>query len=216
MKDLSILIADDHEVVRRGIRTLLEAHSEWTIVGEAASCREALDKTRKLRPDLLLLDLSMPDRNCIPDITAIVAASPSTKVMVLTMHDSGEMASRALAAGASGYVLKSDAARDLVRAIQAIGKGQAFLSPGVTKLVLGELAKTGLARPSPESLTARELDVLRLLAQGRTNKAAAVELSVSVKTVDTHRASIMRKLQLETFSELMQFAIRHKLVDADP
>ena len=212
MKSLSILIADDHELVRRGIRTLLEGRADYKVIGEAATCRETIDKTRKLRPDVLLLDLSM-DQDCIPAIGEIAAASASTKILVLTMHDSGDVASRALTAGASGFVLKSDAARDLIRAIQAVGKGQAFLSPGVTRLVLGELAKSISPKPGPDQLTARELEVLKRLALGRTNKAIAAELSLSVKTIDTHRASIMRKLQLETFSDLMQFAMRHHLLD---
>ena len=213
MKALSILIADDHEVVRRGIRNLLEARPEWKIVGEAATGPEAIDKARKLRPDVVLLDLSMPEQDGIQAVSDIAAASPATKIMVLTMHDSGEMASRALAAGASAFVLKSDAARDLVNAIQAIGKGQAFLSPGVTRLVLNQLVKASPPRPTPDDLTAREIEVLKLLAQGRTNKATAAELSLSVKTIDTHRASIMRKLQLESFSDLMQFAMRHRLIE---
>ena len=213
MKALSILIADDHEVVRRGIRNLLEARPEWKIVGEASTGPEAIDKARKLRPDVALLDLSMPDQDGIQAVSDLAAASPATKIMVLTMHDSGEMASRALAAGASAFVLKSDAARDLVRAIQAIAKGQAFLSPGVTKLVLDQLVKPSSSRPTPDDLTVREIEVLKLLAQGRTNKVTAAEHAVSVKTIDTHRASIMRKLQLESFSELMQFAIRHRLIE---
>jgi DNA-binding NarL/FixJ family response regulator len=184
-------------------------------VGEAATCREAIDKAVKLRPDLLLLDLSMPDRECIPEIPTILESSPSTKVMILTMHDSGEMAARALAAGASGFVLKSDAARDLVRAIQTVGNGQPFLSTGVTRLVLDQLNKPPQpARPALDVLTARELEVLKLLAIGRTNKAIAAQLSLSVKTIDTHRASIMRKLQLDTFSDLMQLAIRNDLIAA--
>jgi DNA-binding NarL/FixJ family response regulator len=132
---------------------------------------------------------------------------------VLTMHDSGEMAAQVLAAGASGLVLKSDAVRDLVRAVQAIEKNQPFLSPAVTRIILGQLAKTSQPGPSPSDITPRELDVLKLLALGRSNKEVATALDISVKTVDVHRANIMRKLKLRNYSDLIQFAIRHQLVE---
>src|SRR5271157_1010754 len=149
MKPMSILIADDHEVVRRGIRALLEARPEWKICGEAATGREAAEKAEKLRPDLVLLDLAMPETDGLEAIQNILAARPGTKILVLTMNDSGEVASRVLAAGASGLVLKSDAARDLVRAVQSIERDQPFLSPAVTRLIIGHLAKTNAPGPSP-------------------------------------------------------------------
>ncbi|HEX3685613.1 MAG TPA: response regulator transcription factor [Bryobacteraceae bacterium] len=213
MNSLSILIADDHEVVRRGIRTLLEARPEWRICGEAATGREAIEKAKRLRPDLLVLDITMPDLDGLEAIPALLAVCPSVRILVLTMHDSGDTAARALAMGASGLVLKSDAGRDLVRAVQAMEKGQSFLSPAVTKIIAGHLAKTSSPGPSPEDLTARELEVLKLLAHGRSNKEAATALDISVKTVDAHRASIMRRLNLNTYSELIHFAIRHKIIE---
>ena len=213
MRSLSILIADDHEVVRRGIRSLLEARPEWKICGEAATGRETIDKAKKLRPDLVLLDLTMPELDGLEAIPQILHVCPDTKILVLTMHDSGEMATRVLAAGASGLVLKSDAGRDLVLAVQAIDKNQPFLSPAVTRLILGQMVKTGHPGPSPSDVTPRELDVLKLLALGRSNKEVATALDVSVKTVDVHRASIMRKLHLRTYSDLIQFAIRHQIIE---
>jgi DNA-binding NarL/FixJ family response regulator len=213
MRPLSILIADDHAVVRRGVRTLLEVRAEWKICGEAGTGREAIEKARKLRPDLVLLDLTMPETDGLEAIPQILGVSPSTKILVLTMHDSGEMAAQVLAAGASGLVLKSDAVRDLVRAVQAIEKNQPFLSPAVTRIILGQLAKTSQPGPSPSDITPRELDVLKLLALGRSNKEAATDLDISVKTVDVHRANIMRKLKLRNYSDLIQFAIRHQLVE---
>jgi DNA-binding NarL/FixJ family response regulator len=213
MKTLSILIADDHEVVRRGIRNLLEGRPEWTICGEATNGRETIEKTRKLRPTLVLLDLTMPELDGLEAIPQILQACPGTRVLVLTMHDSGEMATRVLAAGASGLVLKSDAGRDLVRAVQAIDKDQPFLSPAVTRLILGQMVKTSQSRPTPRNLTPRELSVLELLALGRSNKQVAAALEISVKTVDVHRASIMRKLLLHTYSDLIQFAIRHRIIE---
>jgi DNA-binding NarL/FixJ family response regulator len=129
------------------------------------------------------------------------------------MHDSGQTATKALAAGASGLVLKSDAGRDLVRAVQAVDKNEPFLSPAVTKIILGHLAKTQTTGPSPGDLTPREREVVKLLAQGRSNKEVATALEISVKTVDAHRTNLMRKLNLSTYSDLIYFAIRHKIVE---
>jgi DNA-binding NarL/FixJ family response regulator len=213
MKPLSILIADDHEVVRRGIRTLLEVRPEWKVCGEAATGREAAEKAKQLGPDLVLLDLSMPEIDGLEAIQKILATRPGTKILVLTMNDSGEMASRVLAAGASGLVLKSDAARDLVRAVQSVERNQPFLSPAVTRLIIGHLAKSSAPGPSPVNVTPRELQVLNLLARGRSNKEVATALDISVRTVDAHRSNIMRKLNLRTYSDLIQFAIRHQIID---
>jgi DNA-binding NarL/FixJ family response regulator len=166
MSALSILIADDHEVVRRGIRTLFEVRPEWKICGEAATGREAIEKSRKFCPDVVLLDITMPDIDGLEAIPQILNVCPTAKVLILTMHDSGEMATRALAAGASGLVLKSDAGRDLVRAVQAADKSQPSLSPAVTKIILGHLVKTNSTGPSPGDLTRRKLEIVKLLAQG--------------------------------------------------
>ena len=213
MSSLSMLIADDHEVVRRGIRTLFEIRPEWKICGEAATGREAIEKTRKLRPDVILLDITMPDVDGLEAIPQILNVCPTAKILVLTMHDSGETATKALAAGASGLVLKSDAGRDLVRAVQAIEKKQPFLSPAVTKIIVGHLAKTNTSGPSASDLTPREIEVIKRLAEGRSNKEVATALDISIKTVDAHRTNIMRKLNLNTFSDLIYFAIRHKIIE---
>jgi DNA-binding NarL/FixJ family response regulator len=213
MRPLSILIADDHEVVRHGVRAVLEERPDWKICGEAATGREVLDKVRKLRPDLVILDLTMPELDRTGAIQQILSACPGAKIVVLTVHDSGEMAAHALAAGASGVVLKSDTARDLVRAVQAIDSHQLFLSPTVTKAILGQLGKTTQPGPSPSDLTPRELEVIRLLALGRHNKEVAAALDISPKTVDTHRAHIMHKLKLDTYSDLIRFAIRHQILE---
>lgn len=213
MKSLRILIVDDHEVVRRGIRTLLEARPEWEVCGEAATGRQAIEHARKLCPDLVLLDVSMPDMDGLEAIPLILDACPGARILVLTMHDSGEIATRALAAGASGLVLKSDAVRDLVMAVQAMQNGKPFLSPAVTKIILGQLVKTAKPGPSPSDLTTRELEILKVLAQGRSHKEIAHVLDISVKTVDAHCTNIMRKLNLHTLSDLIHFAIRHKIVD---
>jgi DNA-binding NarL/FixJ family response regulator len=213
MKLLSILVADDHEVVRRGIRALLEARPEWRICGEASNGVEVVERARRLRPDLVLLDLAMPGMDGLEAISRLLEACPGTKILVLTMNDSGEVASHALAAGAIGLVLKSDAGRDLVRAVQSVERDQPFLSPSVTRLIIGHLAKTSTPGPSPHDVTTRELEVLKLLALGKSNKEVAAALDISVKTVDAHRSNIMRKLNLRTYSDLIQFAIRHQIID---
>jgi len=155
----------------------------------------------------------MPEMDGLEAIREILEACPTAKILVLTMNDSGEMASRVLAAGASGLVLKSDAGLDLVRAVQAVERGQPFLSPAVTRLIIGHLAKTTPPGLSPADVSPRELEVLKLLALGRSNKEVATALDLSVKTVDVHRSNIMRKLKLRTYSDLIQFAIRHQLID---
>jgi DNA-binding NarL/FixJ family response regulator len=213
MNPLRVLIADDHEVVRKGIRALLEASPKWEVCGEAATGHEAIESARKLCPDLVLLDINMPDMDGLEAIPRILHVCPGAKILVLTMHDSGDIATKALAAGASGLVLKSDAAHDLVMALQAMEKGKPFLSPAVTRIILEQLVKAGQPGPSPGDLTPRELEVLRLLAQGRSHKEVAYDLDISVKTVDTHHTNIMRKLNLHSLSGLIHFAIRHKIVD---
>jgi len=213
MNSMRVLIADDHEVVRRGIRTLLEARPEWEVCGEAATGREAIEKAQELRPDLVLLDITMPDLDGLEAIPQILDVCPGAKILVLTMHESGEVATKALAAGASGLVLKSDAAHDLVTAVQAMEQGQPFLSPAVTQIILGQLVKTAKPGPSPGDLTPRELEVLKLLAHGRSHKEIAYTLDISVKTVDAHCTNIMRKLNAHALSDLIHFAIRHRIVD---
>jgi DNA-binding NarL/FixJ family response regulator len=212
MDKLRILVADDHEVVRKGIRTLLEARSDWEICGEASTGREALAKTARLKPDVVLLDITMPDLSGLEAIPEILQARPETKVVVLTMHDSGQMASKVLAAGARAMVLKSDAARDLVLALEALRRNKIFLSPSVTKILVNEI-RQNQAVPSPDILTSREAEVLKYLAEGNRNKEVAARLGISPRTIDAHRASIMDKLHVRTLSDLVHFAIRHKIID---
>jgi two-component system, NarL family, response regulator NreC len=212
MKPFSVLIADDHEVVRRGIRALLATRPEWKISGEASTAEEAIAKAARLKPDIILLDITMPESSGLEAIPEILKTHPEAKILVLTMHDSAQMASRVLAAGASGLVLKSDAANDLISALQAIRKNKPFLSPKVTKILVNEIRQSQNA-PSPEVLTTRETEVLKLLAEGKSNKEIAARLGISPRTIDAHRARIMDKLKVHTLSELVHFAIRHKIVD---
>jgi DNA-binding NarL/FixJ family response regulator len=210
-----ILVADDHEVVRRGIRTLLEARSAWEVCGEASTGREAVEKARRLKPDVVLLDITMPDRSGLEAIPEILQVDPKAKIIVFTMHDSGHIASRAIAAGASGLVLKSDAARDLILALEAIGRNKPFLSPNVARILVDEFRKSSEgAESSLGKLTKREIEVLRLVAEGKSNKEVAAVLGISPRTVDAHRGRLMDKLNIHTLSELVHFAIRNNLVEA--
>jgi DNA-binding NarL/FixJ family response regulator len=211
--NLSILVADNHEVVRQGIRTLLKAHREWRVCGEAATGGETVEKVRSLHPDMLLLDVTLPDMDMAEAISQVRKACPGTRIVALALPASGELAAKALAAGASGVAMKSDTANDFLSTVLHIGNGESFLSPGAVTLLQGELAKNRISEATPGDVTHRELEILRLLARGWTNKEVARSLDISVKTVDVHRANIMRKLKLATFSEMVQFAIRHKLIE---
>ncbi len=217
MSTLRILIADDHDVVRQGLRALLEAQPGWEICGEAATGRETVEKTRKLKPDIVLLDIIMPELNGLEVLRRIRKATPETQVLVLTMHESEDLIGQALKAGARGFMLKSDAGRDLVTAIDALSRRKPFFTSKVAQMVLeGYLEGTapGAAEEAPRSrLSAREREVVQLLAEGRTNKEIAARLEISTKTVETHRSSIMRKLNLHSVVELTRYAIRNKIIE---
>ena len=213
MNRLRILVVDDHEVVRRGIRALLETRSEWEICGEAATGSETLEKVKKLRPDLVVLDISMPEGSGLEVMREIQKVHPQTEILILTMHDSGPMASDVLAAGARGLVLKSDGACDLVLAVEALSQHKPFLSSRVTEMILRAYAKSAEAGPSPSDLTTREREIINWLARGKSNKEVAAALGISAKTVEAHRANIMRKLNLRSIRDLILFAIRNKIIE---
>src|SRR5580704_11235530 len=191
-KKLRILIADDHELVRRGIGGLLRARRGWKVVGLAASGREAVEKATKLKPDIVIVDFAMPDLDGIQATREIRKANPNTEVVVLTMHESDQLVRRVLDAGARGYVLKSDLAAQLVKAVKHVSAGKLFLTPRVSDIVVKGFLKNGIqadpaahpqARPTP-----REAEIIRLLAGGKANKVIAADLGISIRTVETHRA----------------------------
>ena len=217
MSTLRILIADDHDVVRQGLRALLETQPGWEICGEAATGRETVEKTRKLKPDIVLLDIIMPELNGLEALRRIRKARPETQVLVLTMHESEDLIGQALKAGARGFMLKSDAGRDLITAIDALSRRKPFFTSKVAQMVLeGYLEGTapGATEEAPRSrLSAREREVVQLLAEGRTNKQIAASLEISTKTVETHRSSLMRKLNLHSVGELTRYAIRNKIIE---
>jgi DNA-binding NarL/FixJ family response regulator len=214
MGRLRIVIADDHEIVRRGIRSLLEARKDWEVCGEAGDSVQAVELVRKLKPDILLLDIAMPGDHGIEVARTVRDRYPGTEVLIHTMQESPMIASEALAAGARGLVYKSDAGQDLLTAIDMIVEKKPFLSPRVTQMIL----QSGMPSPAegaPElsSLTPRELEVLKLLAEGESAKETASDLGISHKTVNIHRANIMAKLKLHSLSALIHFAIRNKVVE---
>jgi DNA-binding NarL/FixJ family response regulator len=215
-KKLRILIADDHELVRRGIRGVLRDQGGWSVVGEATNGRDAIEKAGRLKPDVTILDISMPDLDGLQATRQIREASPNTDVVVLTMHDSDQMVRRVLEAGALGYVLKSDLAGHLVKAVKDVSTGKLFLTPKVSDIVLRGFLKKG-NQPNPDDHskarpTVRETEIIRLLAEGLANKEIASKLGIAIRTVETHRAKIMLKLGLHSLSALIHYAIRHKIM----
>jgi len=212
-----IVIADDHEIVRRGLRSLLEAVAGWEVVAEASSGREALEKVQELHPSLAILDVGMPVMNGLEATRNIVKTSPQTQVLILTMHETEQMVRDVLDAGARGYVLKSDAGRDLVSAVEALLQHRTFFSPRVSDMLLAaylEGAERPIGGAVPRNrLTAREREIVQLLAEGKSNKEVAATLNISVKTAETHRTNIMNKLDLHSISELVRYAVRNNIVE---
>jgi DNA-binding NarL/FixJ family response regulator len=217
---LRILIADDHEVARRGIRSLLESHPGWEVCAEAKDGRDAVELATSLKPDLVLLDIGMPNLNGLEAARQILATSPNAAILILTMHDSDNVIREVLRAGARGFLLKSDAGRDLVAAVEALESQKTFFTPRVSQMVLdGFLNREkkrseikDVANPSGDLLTAREREVIQLLAEGRTSKEVAVTLNLSVKTAETHRTNLMRKLDLHSVADLTRYAVRNGIV----
>jgi two-component system, NarL family, response regulator NreC len=205
---IRVVIADDHAVVRRGLRQVLDAEEDFDVVAEAADLESARRYTRGHRPDVLVLDLNMPGGSCLDGIPEIRAECPDTQIVVLTMQNEPAYARHALGAGALGYVLKESAESELVEAIRRAASGEAYLNPRLGARVAAE-PPPGL----PDGLSEREVEVLRMIALGHTNAEIAERLYLSVRTVETHRAHIQQKLRLGSRSELVRYALDHKLVD---
>jgi DNA-binding NarL/FixJ family response regulator len=211
-----ILVADDHEVVRRGLCALLQSRPEWEICGEAADGREAVEKSQNLKPDAVIIDIGMPTLNGLEATRQILKANPDIRVLVLTLHDSDQMIREVLDAGARGFLLKSDAARDLISAVQALRRDNTYFTSRVAEMVLeGYLKPPSKAvplAPLRSRLTPREREVVQLIAEGKSTKEVAVALQLSVKTAETHRSNIMRKLELHSVSDLVLYAVRNNIV----
>jgi len=209
------MIVDDHAVVRRGVRALLESHPGWEVSGEATTGREAVDLARQLQPDIVVMDLSLPELNGLDATRQIIKESPRTEVVVLTMHHSEELARNALQAGARGYVLKSDADQNLIAAVESLRQHKPFLTSAVTEFVLDDyVQRVDAVDAGQPAVTPRERQIIQLLAEGKSNKESAAALGVSVKTIEAHRANIMRKLHLRSASDLVRYAIRNNIAQA--
>ncbi len=215
MGSFRVLIADDHEVVRKGLVSLLQDRPGWQICGEAADGREAVEKAIALKPDISILDIGMPELNGLEATRQILKALPKARVLILTLYDSDQVVREVLDAGAKGFLLKSDATRDLVAAAEALRNDKTYFTSKVAAMVLeGYLKGTapGARSAGRDRLTPREREVVQLLAEGKSSKEVAVALGLSVKTAETHRANIMRKLQLHSISDLVLYAVRNHIV----
>jgi DNA-binding NarL/FixJ family response regulator len=214
---LHIVIIDDHAVVRRGVRALLESQPGWQVSGEGSTGREAVELVRRLRPHVVVMDLSLPELNGLDATRQIVKESPQTEVLVLTMHQSEQLAQEVLQAGARGYVLKSDADESLIAAVETLRQHKPFLTSKVTEFVLEGYMRRSNATDDgtpKDAVTPREREIIQLLAEGNSNKQVASTLGISVKTIEAHRANIMRKLRLRSISDLVRYAIRNRIVQA--
>jgi two-component system response regulator NreC len=215
MLKVRILLADDHTILRAGIRALLEDEPDMLVVGEAEDGRTAVKLACQLKPDVVLMDIAMPLLNGLEATRQIRHDCPQVKVLILTMHENEEYIRQVLASGAMGYILKDAAAHELLGAIHAVQKGEAVLSPAVTRLVIENYLRWGDLQSEADSsgLSPREREVLQLIAEGYSNKQIAEILSISIKTVQTHRMNLMAKLDLHDRADLIKYAIQRKIID---
>ncbi len=207
---IRVLLADDHRVVLQGFRLILSRHADIEVVGEAFSGREAIETTNKLQPDVVVMDIAMPDVNGVEATRQILRDAPRTRVVILTMHKDSAYVREALRAGAKGYLLKDSIDGELVAAVRAAARGDAYLSPSVSATVLEHYGEQ--VTDPMDLITNRERQVLQLLAEGKTSKDVAIELNISAYTVDAHRARIMKKLELRTGRDLVRFALKRGLI----
>jgi DNA-binding NarL/FixJ family response regulator len=214
---LRILVADDHEVVRRGLSALLQTQEGWEICAEASDGREAVEKAKQLNPDFVILDIGMPNLNGLAATRQLAQHDPNCKIIVLTVTDTDQVIREALDAGARGFVLKSDAVWDLISAIEALQRGQMFFTPRVNEMVLAAFLEKRTAAPRGmppkfSTLTPREKEVIQLLAEGKSSKEVASFLNLSTKTAETHRSNIMRKLGFHSIRDLVLYAVKNNII----
>jgi DNA-binding NarL/FixJ family response regulator len=215
---LRLLLADDHEIVRKGLRSVLEGLRDCEVVGEAADGRQAVASVKELNPDIVILDISMPLLNGLEATRQILKIRPQTKILILTMHESDPLIRDVLDAGARGYILKTDAGRNLVTAVESLRRNKTFFTSRVAQMILDGFLKGEPHSPEADRaatrLTPRQREIVQLLAEGKSSKEVAVALDLSVKTAETHRANIMRKLDCHSVSEVVRYAIRNKIIEA--
>jgi DNA-binding NarL/FixJ family response regulator len=218
MKPWRVLIADDHEVVRCGVRALLEGTGKFVVCGEVGTGREAVAAVAELKPDMVVMDIAMPELNGLEATRQIGKTNPDVEILILTMHESENLVHEVLNAGARGYVLKADAGRDLVKALEALAQHKPFFTAKVTELVLrgflGGSAASEASGDQGSALSPRERQIAQLVAEGKANKEIASILGISLKTAETHRANLMMKLDLHSVSDLVRYAIRNQIIDA--
>ncbi len=215
MENVRILLVDDHAVLRDGVRMVLESQPGFQVVGTTENGQDAVRLVEDLKPDIAVLDIAMPEMNGLDATRAIRQCCPDTQVVILSMHEGEEYLREALRAGAAGYVLKRAAAKELVGAIQRVRHGESYLDPALTRTLISDYVRqVERGDETPDSLTERELEVLKLVAEGFTNRQIAFKLNISIKTVQTHRANLMDKLNLHDRTELVRYAIRRGLIQA--
>jgi DNA-binding NarL/FixJ family response regulator len=211
-----ILIADDHDVVRAGLRQLLLERKGWEVCGEASTGRQAAAMAAELKPDVVVMDIAMPELNGLEAARQIKKSLPKAEIVVLTLHLSDQLAYEIINAGIRGYVLKSDANRDLVSAVEAVGMHRPFFTAKVSEMMMeglrGDKPRDGHGEARGR-LTGRQREIVQLLAEGKTSKEVAVALNISVKTAETHRANIMRRLELHSVSELVRYAVKNQIIE---
>jgi DNA-binding NarL/FixJ family response regulator len=215
MKPRRILLVDDHDIVREGLRSLLTPQRHWQICGEAASGREAVEKALELRPDVVVMELALPEMDGLDATHRIREALPQTEVLILSVHDSEALVKEAFLAGAKAFVVKTDTRPHLMPALEALAQHQPFFSPAACVMMLKELLQSGTTGRSRKGLTQREREVVRLIADGKASKEIAAKLRISVRTVEAHRTNVMRKLNLRSVGNLVSYAVRNQIIPAD-
>jgi DNA-binding NarL/FixJ family response regulator len=216
LNNLQILIADDHEIVRRGLKALLSSRPGWIVCAEASSGRGAVALAAQHRPDIVVMDISMPGLNGLEATRKIRKMLPKTQVLILSLHYSDQLVREVLDSGARAYILKSDASRDLLNAVEALATNRTFFTAGATQILVEGFCNPGSAAQAPlmrNSLSAREREIVQLLAEGKSTKEVAVALEITVKTTETHRSNIMRKLKIHSVTELVRYAVRNNMIE---
>lgn len=208
-----LLIADDHEAIRNGVRSIVATREDWRIVAEASNGHEALSLAQETQPDIAIIDYSLPQMNGLELTQALRREVPRTEVLIYTMHDREDIVQKVLRAGARGYVLKSDPGPDLIAAVEALLMRKPYFSGAVSEALLDHFLDSSRARDGVSTLTTREREVAQLIAEGKINKEMAHILDISVKTVETHRASVMHKLNLKTTADLVRYAVRNNIIE---
>ena len=212
-REIRLVIADDHELVRRGLTSLLESQSGWKVVAEADNGQTAIEMVKRHDPDIAILDIAMPVLDGLAAIREIAKDMPRVHTLILTMHVSKQLVHELLEAGARGYVMKSDTTRDLIKAVNTVVEGKLFFTQTISEILLAGFLEKPQALCTENLLTKREIEIIQLLSRGKSNKEVATDLNISLRTAETHRANIMHKLQLHSVQDLMHYAMRNKLVE---